>query len=72
MAMILANKNHTRSNKKNINVLNCYLSRKKREKSRKNRNVFGRYCHYKLNTPKNKKQQKTTNNNKTKKNKKKQ
>ena len=33
MAMILANKNQTRSNKKNINVLNCYLSRKKREKS---------------------------------------
>ena len=33
MAMILANKNQTRSNKKNINVLNCFLSRKKREKS---------------------------------------
>ena len=33
MAMILANKNQTRSNKKNINVLHCLLSRKKREKS---------------------------------------
>ena len=33
MAMILANKNQTRSNKKNINVLHCLLSRKKREKT---------------------------------------
>ena len=33
MAMILANKNQTRSNKRNVNVLNCSLSRKKREKS---------------------------------------
>jgi hypothetical protein len=33
MAMILANKNQTRSNKRNVNVLNCPLSRKKREKS---------------------------------------
>jgi hypothetical protein len=33
MAMILANKNQTQSNKKNINVLNCFLSRKKREKT---------------------------------------
>ena len=33
MAMILANKNQTQSNKRNINVLNCFLSRKKREKT---------------------------------------
>ena len=31
MAMILANKNQTQSNKKNINVLNCfYLEKKER------------------------------------------